>query len=270
MCITCGCHGHEVDSGSRQNVATSYIHTHHEDQDGGLRDGFRSDAPRDGQEGVRILKLAANVLKENARYAEENRRHLRERAVRMLNLVSSPGSGKTTLLTRSIGDLKDHFTICVIEGDQQTSRDAELVAATGIQVVQINTGKACHLDAQMVGQALEGLNLENCNILFVENVGNLVCPADFDLGEEKRVVMISVTEGDDKPLKYPGIFATSDLMVVTKIDLLPYVDFDCNACIRYAKRLKSSVEMIKTSAKSGVGLSQWYDWLCAVAVPVSR
>ena len=162
-----------------------------------------------------------------ARYAKENRRHLRERAVRMLNLVSSPGSGKTTLLTRSIGDLKDRFAICVIEGDQQTSRDAERVAATGIQVVQINTGKACHLDAQMVGRALEDLNLENCNILFVENVGNLVCPADFDLGEEKRVVMISVTEGDDKPLKYPGIFASSDLMVVTKIDLLPYVDFDC-------------------------------------------
>ena len=160
----------------------------------------------------------------------------------MLNLVSSPGSGKTTLLTRSIGDLKDRFAICVIEGDQQTSRDAERVAATGIQVVQINTG----------------------------NVGNLVCPADFDLGEEKRVVMISVTEGDDKPLRYPGIFASSDLMVVTKIDLLPYVDFDCNACIRYAKRLKPSVEMIKTSAQSGEGLSQWYDWLCAAAVPVSR
>ena len=131
------------------------------------------------------MKLGADILEENRKYAEENRRYLREHAVRMLNLVSSPGAGKTTLLTRSIEDLKDSFNICVIEGDQQTSRDAERVAATGIQVVQINTGKACHLDAQMVGRALEDLNLENCNILFVENVGNLVCPADFDLGEDR-------------------------------------------------------------------------------------
>ena len=151
----------------------------------------------------------------------------------------------------------------MIEGDQQTSRDAERIAATGIEVVQINTGKACHLDAQMVGRALKELDMENGSILFVENVGNLVCPAEFDLGEEKRVVMISVTEGDDKPLKYPSIFASSDLMIVTKIDLSPHVDFDCEACIRYAKRLKPSIEIIRTSAKTGEGLEEWYHWIGA-------
>ncbi|MGB7839864.1 MAG: hydrogenase nickel incorporation protein HypB, partial [Terrimicrobiaceae bacterium] len=150
-------------------------------------------------------------------------------------LVSSPGAGKTTLLARSIRDLKDDLTICVIEGDLQTSRDAERIASTGVQVVQINTGKACHLDAQLVGRALEKLKLEKGGILFVENVGNLVCPADFDLGEEKRIVLLSVTEGDDKPLKYPNIFASSDLMIVTKSDLLPYVDFDSEACVQYTR-----------------------------------
>jgi hydrogenase nickel incorporation protein HypB len=189
MCATCGCSGHEVEMGSQQVVANSHHHDQHENQDGGARGALHSHADLHQQEGVRILKLAANVLKENAKHAEQNRRYLRERSVRMLNLVSSPGAGKTTLLTRSIRDLKDHFAICVIEGDQQTSRDAERIAATGIQVVQINTGKACHLDAQMVGRALEELKLEKGGILFVENVGNLVCPADFDLGEEKRIVI---------------------------------------------------------------------------------
>jgi hydrogenase nickel incorporation protein HypB len=181
--------------------------------------------------------------------------------VRMLNLVSSPGAGKTTLLARSIRDVKGHVTICVIEGDEQTSWDAERIASTGVQVVQINIGKACHLDAQLVGRALKQLRLEKGGILFVENVGNLVCPADFDLGEDKRVVLVSVTEGDAKPLRFPNIFASSDLLVVTKGDLLPYVDFDSEACLRYAKRLKPTMEMIEISAKTGEGLRQWYDWL---------
>jgi hydrogenase nickel incorporation protein HypB len=215
-----------------------------------------------GRGGVRILKLAASVMEENAKYAEQNRRYLRERGVRMFNVISSPGAGKTTLLLRSISDLKDRLSISVIEGDQQTTRDAERIALTGIRAVQINTGKACHLDAQMVGRALEELDLENGGILFVENVGNLVCPADFDLGEEKRVVMLSVTEGDDKPLKYPNIFASSDMMVVTKIDLSPYVDFDVKVCVANARRLKPSLETILSSAKTGEGLKHWYDWLC--------
>ena len=173
------------------------------------------------------------------------------------------------MLPRSISDLKDRFSICVIEGDQQTTRDAERIALTGIQVVQINTGKACHLDAQMVGRALKELDLANGGILFVENVGNLVCPADFDLGEEKRIVMLSVTEGDDKPLKYPNIFASSDMMVVTKIDLSPYVDFDLRPASN-ARRLKPSLETILSSAKTGEGLKQWYDWLCGRLLPQDR
>ena len=157
--------------------------------------------------------------------------------------------------------MKNYIAVAVIEGDQQTSRDSDRIAATGVQVTQINTGKGCHLDAKMVGEALESLTLEEGGILFVENVGNLVCPADFDLGEGKRVVMLSVTEGDDKPLKYPNIFASSDSMIVTKIDLLPYVIFDSEACTQYARRLKPSIEVIRTSAKTSNGVRLWCDWL---------
>ncbi len=260
MCATCGCSEHEVEVALHRPLGDSHHHDHDdENHHGGTHTALHSH--HHGGEAICVLKLGANVLKENIKYAEQNRRYLRDRSIRMLNLVSSPGAGKTTLLATSIRDLRSHSSICVIEGDQQTSRDAERIAATGIQVVQINTGKACHLDAQMVGHAFEALNMEKGSILFVENVGNLVCPADFDLGEEKRVVMISVTEGDDKPLKYPSIFASSDLMIVTKIDLLPHVDFDCEACIKYARRLKPSLEVIRTSAKTSEGLRPWYDWV---------
>ena len=267
MCSECGCQGSQA--GSRREALNSHRQGSDEDCD-----GETDEAVVVGRGGVRILKLAANVMEENARYAEQNRRHLRERGVRMFNVVSSPGAGKTTLLLRSISDLKDRLSISVIEGDQQTTRDAERIALTGIPVVQINTGKACHLDAQMVGRALRELDLANGGILFVENVGNLVCPADFDLGEEKRIVMLSVTEGDDKPLKYPNIFASSDMMVVTKIDLSSYVDFDVKVCVANARRLKPSLETILSSAKTGEGLKQWYDWLCGQgsstqAVPTS-
>jgi hydrogenase nickel incorporation protein HypB len=255
MCSECGCQRGRPDS--RREA----LHSHRQAADGEYRDDTDEDVVV-GREGIRILKLTVSVLEENAKHAELNRRYLRERGVRMFNVVSSPGAGKTTLLLRSIGDLKGRLSICVIEGDQQTTRDAERIALTGIQVVQINTGKACHLDAQMVGRALKELNLENGGVLFVENVGNLVCPADFDLGEEKRIVMLSVTEGDDKPLKYPNIFASSDVMVVTKIDLSPYVDFDLAACVAHARQLKPSLVTILSSARTGEGLKQWYDWLC--------
>ena len=270
MCAKCGCSENEVATRSQRLVASAHDHKHHDDHNGHAHGGLHSHAHRHGHEGVRILKLGTSVFEENAKHADENRRYLRERSVRMLNLVSSPGAGKTTLLARSIEDLKHHFAISVIEGDQQTSRDAERIAATGIAAVQINTGKACHLDAQMVGRALEALDIAKGSILFVENVGNLVCPAEFDLGEEKRVAMISVTEGDDKPLKYPSIFASSDLMIITKTDLLPYVDFDPEACIRYAKRLKPSMEIVKTSAKTGEGLEEWYDWVGARLMATPR
>ena len=267
MCAICGCSEDEIEMGAQRIVAHFHNHGRHGNQDGGAQGALRSSADIRGQDRVRILKLGASVLEENTKYAEQNRRYLRERSIRMLNLVSSPGAGKTTLLARSIRDLKNQFTICVIEGDQQTSRDAERIASTGVQVVQINTGKACHLDARLVGRALEELKLEKGGIVFVENVGNLVCPADFDLGEDKRVVLLSVTEGDDKPLKYPNIFASSDLMIVTKSDLLPYVDFDSGACIQYARRLKPAMETIETSARTGEGLRQWYDWLSGRLLP---
>ena len=263
MCTTCGCSGPVIRIASQTDRAGSLEPAHHVGKDqerlAGAETGSR--APFHIQENVRVLKLAADVLSENRRYAERNRRYLCEHRVRMLNLVSSPGAGKTTLLTETIGELKNYVTVAVIEGDQQTMRDSDRIAATGVQVAQINTGKACHLDAKMVGQALKTFTLEEGGIIFVENVGNLVCPADFDLGEGKRVVMLSVTEGDDKPLKYPNIFASSDLMIVTKIDLLPYVDFDFDACTRYAKRLKPSMEVIRASAKTGNGIRHWHKWL---------
>jgi hydrogenase nickel incorporation protein HypB len=263
MCATCGCSGHVVEIVSQPDRAGSLETEYHggKDQHGPRETEVGSHSHYHDRENVRVLKLTADVLSENKKYAERNRRYLQERRVRMLNLVSSPGAGKTTLLTETIGELKNSVPVAVIEGDQQTRRDSDRIAATGVQVAQINTGKACHLDAKMVGQALETLTLEEGGILFVENVGNLVCPADFDLGEGKRVVMLSVTEGDDKPLKYPNIFASADLMIVTKTDLLPYVDFDSDACTQYARRLKPSIDVIRTSAKTGNGIRNWHNWL---------
>jgi hydrogenase nickel incorporation protein HypB len=261
MCATCGCPRPEVEVESQPELAGPPEHDVGEDQRVPTGNEMASHAHFNGRHDVRVLKLEADVLSENRKYAQQNRRYLCERRVGMLNLVSSPGAGKTTLLTETIGKLKNYIAVAVIEGDQQTSRDSDRIAATGVQVAQINTGKGCHLDAKMVGEVLESLTLEEGGILFVENVGNLVCPADFDLGEGKRVVMLSVTEGDDKPLKYPNIFASSDLMIVTKIDLLPYVDFDSEACTQYARRLNPSIEVIRTSAKTGNGMRLWCDWL---------
>jgi hydrogenase nickel incorporation protein HypB len=261
MCTTCGCSMPEGELHSHRELAQlSECHAGDDQcEPAGNENG--SHVHFKGRHDVRILKLETDILRENRKYAEENRRYLSQRRFGMLNLVSSPGAGKTTLLTETIATLKNEVPVAVIEGDQQTNRDAERIAATGVQVVQINTGKGCHLDAKMVGKALQSLTLEEGGILFVENVGNLVCPADFDLGEGKRAVMLSVTEGDDKPLKYPNIFASCDLMMVTKIDLLPHVDFDPDACARYARRLKSYLEVLRTSAKTGEGMRTWYRWL---------
>jgi hydrogenase nickel incorporation protein HypB len=261
MCGICGCSSPEVEIESPSEPPGSSERDVGEDQHELAGDKIASHTHFHGREDIRILKLEADILSENRKYAQQNRHYLRERRVRMLNLVSSPGAGKTTLLTETIQKLKNYIAVAVIEGDQQTSRDSDRIAATGVQATQINTGKGCHLDAKMVAEALESLTLEEGGVLFVENVGNLVCPADFDLGEGKRVVMLSVTEGDDKPLKYPNIFASSDLMIVTKIDLSPYVDFDLDACTQYARRLKPSLEVIRTSAKTGNGIKPWCDWL---------
>ena len=209
----------------------------------------------------RRLMVEEAVLDKNSAVAEHNRRFFRERGIRALNLVSSPGSGKTTILERTIHALKGERPIAVIEGDQQTLLDAERIDATGVPVIQVNTGAGCHLDAEMVHQALHRLDLAENTLLFIENVGNLVCPAMFDLGEEAKVVIISVTEGEDKPLKYPAMFDAASLCLINKTDLLPHVDFSVERCREYALRVNHRLRFVELSAKSGVGLAGWLDWL---------
>ena len=210
-----------------------------------------------------MVQIEQNILSKNDEYAAANRDYFSQRGILALNLVSSPGSGKTSLLTRSIDDLKDELSLAVIEGDQQTSNDAERIRATGVRAIQINTGKGCHLDGHMVGHALESLKPETGSVLFIENVGNLVCPAAFDLGEAHKVAILSITEGEDKPIKYPDMFHAADLMLLNKIDLLPHLDFDVERCIEYARRVNPRIKVIRCSARSGEGMEQWYQWIRA-------
>lgn len=202
-------------------------------------------------------------MAQNDQLAALNRAWLDGRKVTAFNLMSSPGSGKTTLLVRTLQDLGSDFPLAVIEGDQETLLDATRIGATGVPVVQVNTGAGCHLDATMVAGALRNLDPGSGSVLFIENVGNLVCPALFDLGESARVVMISVTEGADKPLKYPLMFADADLLIVNKIDLLPYVDFDVERCISDARTITPGLEVLTVSATTGEGMGAWYDWIRA-------
>jgi hydrogenase nickel incorporation protein HypB len=208
-----------------------------------------------------MVQIEQDILGKNNAYANENRRHFAERGVLALNLVSSPGSGKTTLLCRTIEMLGGRLPIAVVEGDQQTSQDAERIRATGARAVQINTGKGCHLDAHMVGQALQSLVPADHSVLMIENVGNLVCPAAFDLGEAHKVVILSVTEGEDKPIKYPDMFRAAGLMLLNKCDLLPYLNFDVDKAIDFARRVNPGLRVIRTSATSGEGMEEWLDWI---------
>ncbi len=223
-----------------------------------------------GMSQARAIRLEQDVLGENNRHASSNRRRFAERATLALNLVSSPGSGKTTLLCATIAALREragNLPVAVIEGDQQTSFDADRIRATGAPAIQINTGKGCHLDAQMVGAALarlpEPVVQGQGGVLFIENVGNLVCPALWDLGEAAKVVILSVTEGEDKPLKYPDMFGAARLMVLNKIDLLPHLQFDVARCIAYARRINPHIEVLQLSAGSGEGMDVWLDWIMA-------
>jgi hydrogenase nickel incorporation protein HypB len=209
----------------------------------------------------RMVQIEQDILGKNNQYAAANRQLFRDQAILALNLVSSPGSGKTTLLTRSIDDLKGELPISVIEGDQQTANDADRIRETGVPALQINTGKGCHLDAHMIGHAMESLQPADNSLLFIENVGNLVCPAAFDLGEAHKVAILSVTEGEDKPLKYPDMFHAADLMILNKTDLLPYLDFDVDKCIEFARRVNPDIEVLQLSAKSGEGMDAWYQWI---------
>jgi hydrogenase nickel incorporation protein HypB len=237
---------------------------------------------------ARAIKLEADVLGENKRLAELNRAHFASHGVTAWNLVSSPGSGKTTLLCATIEALKARApgrAVAVIEGDQQTSNDADRIRATGAPAIQVNTGKGCHLDAQMVADAFNRLDLHghahhdhdhghdhtdhhhdhDGPLLFIENVGNLVCPAMWDLGEAAKVAILSVTEGEDKPIKYPDMFAAATLMVLNKTDLLPHLDFDVPKCIEYAQRVNPGIEVLLVSARTGQGMDAWLDWLLEAA-----
>lgn len=247
MCATCGC-----DSGtmvSFHNHDDHNGHHHHHDHDHGH------------SHGKTIVDVETDILHQNNLLAQRNRGWFDAKNILAMNLVSSPGSGKTTLLERTLTDLKGELNFAVIEGDQQTTNDADRIHATGTKVTQINTGKGCHLDAHMVLHAVQGMKLENDSILFIENVGNLVCPAMFDLGEKERVVIISVTEGDDKPMKYPDMFHTSTVCIINKIDLLPYVPFSMQKVKENALKVNPNLQIMEVSCTTGEGLPQWYDWL---------
>jgi hydrogenase nickel incorporation protein HypB len=209
----------------------------------------------------RTIRIERAILDKNDALAEINRKRLRAAGVFVMNFVSSPGSGKTSLLVRSITDLLSRRPIAVIEGDQQTSLDADRIRAAGAPAVQVNTGNGCHLDAHMVAHSLDKLSLIPNSLLFIENVGNLVCPAAFDLGEAHKVVVLSVTEGEDKPLKYPNMFAAADLMLLNKTDLLPHVEFDMQVCVAAARRVNPTIDILPVSARTGVGLGAFYDWI---------
>ena len=207
------------------------------------------------------ITLEQDILHKNNLLAERNRGYFLAKEILALNLVSSPGSGKTTLLERTLSEISNQEKCYVIEGDQQTSNDADRIAKTGVPVVQVNTGKGCHLDSEMIANAIQQLHPENGSTLFIENIGNLVCPAMFDLGEQKRVVIISTTEGDDKPIKYPDMFESSQLCIINKIDLLPYVNFDIEKVKDYARKVNHKMEFIELSCTTGEGVSNWYNWL---------
>ncbi|RJQ50711.1 MAG: hydrogenase accessory protein HypB [Desulfobacteraceae bacterium] len=207
------------------------------------------------------VSVVRNVLEANDRIAIQNRKSFDDFGVKVINMMSGPGAGKTTLIAETIRSLKHAVEIAVIEGDIQSTHDAEIIATTGAQVVQINTGGACHLDANMVSVALAQIDLTAADLLIIENVGNLVCPADFKLGEDCKVMLLSVTEGDDKPLKYPLMFQESSVLLINKIDLLPYIDCDVEKIKTDARSINPSIEIFEVSAKTKSGLEGWYAWL---------
>ncbi|WP_082778960.1 MULTISPECIES: hydrogenase nickel incorporation protein HypB [Burkholderiaceae] len=274
MCVICGCNAESDPGRTNARKTPSGAHPIPAVSVGGdLHYGIgaaRVSVPGISQ--ARVIQMEADVLGENKRLASHNRAHFAAHGVSAFNLVSSPGSGKTTLLCTSINALKIRHPglgVAVIEGDQQTSMDADRIRATGAPAIQVNTGRGCHLDAQMVGDAFSRLDLHarahhgdgGEALLFIENVGNLVCPALWDLGEAAKVVVLSVTEGEDKPLKYPDMFAAATLMVINKIDLLPYVSFDLSRCIGYARQVNPGIEVLLLSATTGEGIEPWLDWL---------
>jgi hydrogenase nickel incorporation protein HypB len=283
MCTTCGCGSGQTFIGGHalrqhrqagepmQYRAHGVAHTHpHGSMDFG---SGPAGAHAPGMSQARMVQIERDILSKNDGYAQENRDYLSAHGIFALNLVSSPGSGKTTLLVQSIVALNGSVPLAVIEGDQQTDNDAARIRASGAPALQINTGKGCHLDAYMVGQAMQQLRLQDDSLLLIENVGNLVCPASFDLGEAHKVAILSVTEGEDKPLKYPDMFRVADLMLLNKCDLLPYLAFDADLAIANARRVNPDIRVIRVSATSGEGMDEWLDWVkdgCREAVAAKR
>jgi hydrogenase nickel incorporation protein HypB len=277
MCDTCGCGQTEGIKFKKPGEDQGHVHSHYHEHDGIFHthehshaDDHEHDHDLDphhphghdhSHSHGREINLELDIMQKNSLVAERNRGYFEAKGITAFNLVSSPGSGKTTILERTIREAGKEFAFYVVEGDQQTTLDAERIDRTGAPVLQVNTGNGCHLDAQMVNTAVKKLEIKDHSILMIENVGNLVCPALFDLGESKRVVIISVTEGEDKPLKYPNMFQTSHLCLINKSDLLPYLDFDLEKFKEYALRINKDLQFITLSAKTGEGLPEWIDWL---------
>jgi hydrogenase nickel incorporation protein HypB len=287
MCTTCGCGSGEtkIEGAPHLHHGEGHAHEHGHEHEHVMPDGsiVRHSHAHDGEDALhyghgpahahapgmsqaKMVQVEQDILAKNDRHARFNREFLAERGILALNLVSSPGSGKTTLLAETIRRLQPATTVTVIEGDQQTNHDAERIRATGARALQINTGKGCHLDASMIERALERLQPADDSVLFIENVGNLVCPAAFDLGEAHKVVVLSVTEGEDKPLKYPDMFRAATLMILNKTDLLPYVRFDVARCVEYARRVHPDIDVMQVSATTGEGMERWLDWVRLHAV----
>jgi hydrogenase nickel incorporation protein HypB len=248
-------HAHEHDHGPEHD------HAHEQADEHAQGRPAHSHAP--GLSPAQMVRIERDILGANDQIAARNRRRFEDAGIFALNLVSSPGAGKTTLLVETIRLLAAELPLAVIEGDQQTSFDADRIRATGCQAIQVNTGKGCHLDAAQVERALAQLSPAEESVLFIENVGNLVCPSAFDLGEAHKVVVLSVTEGEDKPLKYPDMFAASSVLLLNKVDLLPHVSFDVKRAIEYARRVRPGIEVLQVSATTGAGMAAWLDWVRA-------
>jgi hydrogenase nickel incorporation protein HypB len=281
MCSTCGCgqgdkrvedihHHHHAHDHAHDDHSHDHEHDHAHEHSHTHPDGTTHSHSHDHEHAHDaaagfgepwLVSVERDILARNDAIAAENRCDLQAAKTLALNLVSSPGSGKTALLVETLKRIGDKYSVAVIEGDQETTADADRIRATGVPAIQINTGKGCHLDADLVHTAMSRLGTPANGILFIENVGNLVCPAGFDLGEAHKVVIVSVTEGEDKPLKYSGMFAASALMVVTKIDLLPHLDFDVDRLIVNARRINPTIGVLKLSAKTGEGMDRWLHWL---------
>lgn len=266
MCGTCGCGSDS--SGPTilkpgEHVHSHDGHHHHHDHDHGHshHHGHHEHHHHEHSHQHKVLEIEQDILQNNQVLAARNRGYFEAKDIFALNLVSSPGSGKTTILERTLADLKDKVPFYVIEGDQQTMHDANRIDALEIPVVQINTGKGCHLESDMVYDAVKKLKMKNDAILMIENVGNLVCPSMFDLGENKRVVIISITEGEDKPIKYPDMFHTADICLINKIDLQPYLKTDLKKLKDYALQVNPNLKFFEVSATTGEGMDAWYEWL---------